>query len=70
MATANFAESYRLPIEYGQSAREVVDCSDVVVIATAWCEYVNLLTGVADKPVVDLRHCLKPPIDDAEQPTP
>ncbi len=70
MATANFAENYRMPIEYGQSAREVIDRSDVVVVATAWREYVNLLTGVPDKPVVDLRHCLNSSLDDAEQQTP
>jgi len=69
MAMGNFAEAFGLPIDYAPSARAAVDRADVVVVATAWREYLDLLAVDPGKPIMDLRHCLKPQSDRAEQPT-
>lgn len=61
MAMANFSEAFHLPIQYAQTAQDVVDSADVLVVATAWTQYVLLLDACPREATIDLRYCLNSP---------
>ena len=67
MAINAFRSTYELPIEYATSATELLNRADILVLATAWKEYQDLLPTGIGKRVVDLRHCLTSSIAKREQ---
>jgi UDPglucose 6-dehydrogenase len=57
-ANKNFREKYKLKIKYAISVEEVARKSDVIVLLTAWNEFMNKKEVLKGKKVIDARYCL------------
>ena len=53
-----FDKTYKLPLTYKNSVKEVADCADVVIIVTAWPEFKEQACLLKGKKVFDLRYFL------------
>lgn len=53
-----FDKMYKMPIKYGNSVQEILEKADVIVIATAWPEFVEKKSFFENKKFFDLRYCL------------
>ncbi|MBP3403435.1 MAG: UDP-glucose/GDP-mannose dehydrogenase family protein [Alphaproteobacteria bacterium] len=53
-----FDRTYKLPLTYKKSVKEVADCADVVAVVTAWPEFRENEALLKGKKVFDLRYCL------------
>jgi UDPglucose 6-dehydrogenase len=58
LAMAEFRRHYRYPIEYAESLNETLDRSEVILLATAWPEFIAAGRTIAAKKYVDARFCL------------
>ncbi len=59
IANELFDKTYRLPLVYKNSVREIANNCDVVVITTAWKEFAENQNLLRDKKVYDLRYVLE-----------
>lgn len=58
MAMDNFQEAYELPIDYAGDLEEVLEQCHVVVIITAWDEFIKNMHNISNRKVIDGRYCL------------
>lgn len=59
LAMAEFSRHYSFPIEYAASLSEVIQRSEVLLLATAWPEFVAARKAIQAKKHVDARFCLE-----------
>ena len=62
IAIENFKAAYSLPIEYAGSLEEIVRRAPIIVILTAWQEFIRRKDIFKGKTVLDFRYALHPPI--------
>ncbi len=58
LAMPNFAKDYSFDVAYAQSLEEIVDLSELLVLLTAWKEFIDNKALLSQKPVMDFRYCL------------
>lgn len=58
LANNLFSRTYRLPIVYASSLREIAATADVFVLLTAWDEFKRHRDLLAGKTIYDFRYCL------------
>lgn len=58
LAMKAFDSAYRYPIHYAASLREVLDRAEVLVLTTAWPEFLQHAEDIRRKKHVDARYCL------------
>jgi UDPglucose 6-dehydrogenase len=58
LAMESFRDAYPLPITYAETLAELVDCSDILVLTTAWPEFRQAREMLTKKPLIDGRYFL------------
>jgi len=58
LSIKSFDKTYKLPIKYSKSLNETISKANIIVLATAWQEFLDNKHLFKDKKVFDLRYKL------------